>query len=212
MQVPLFQQVINEQALQSEMIASQMQAAHATTIQPISGDSNSHHPATTGVIPTARFYNTLPNSSRSAFPPPTSKSNSAHSRNAPPPSGSEDNGGMETESEAETDDEGNNSELGEFPAFDKCQLKAKEQWLQDRKRGGTKPCTQRQRKHDNNLNRGLLADIDEKHWPLISNAIEIYTSLILDEDPLGLEPAKSRARIAMQQASAEDGTLHLKPN
>ncbi|KAF8599339.1 hypothetical protein BDV93DRAFT_560423 [Ceratobasidium sp. AG-I] len=34
----------------------------------------------------------------------------------------------------------------------------------------------------------------------------------MDEDPLGLEPAKARARVAMRQASEEDGKLLLKPN
>jgi hypothetical protein len=109
-------------------------------------------------------------------------------------------------------DESDDSELGDFPAFDKRRAKAKESRLQDRRNGHTGQRTQRQRKYDNNLNRGSLEDIDLKHRPLVSQAIEIFVSLLLDEDPLGLQPAKKMARAAMRQASEEDGKLTLKPN
>lgn len=174
-------------------------------IEPTPASTTSRRTLPDHILPMARFYNTLPDFTRSSGLLAIGESTPMHSRATLYLY-------TENESESETDNKGDDSEPGEFPAFDKRRLKAKDQRLQDRKsrRPGTR--TQRKRKQDNNLNRGLLADIDEKHRPLVSNAIEIYTSLVLDEDPLGLEPAKARARVAMRQASTEDGTLRLKPN
>ncbi|KAF8594042.1 hypothetical protein BDV93DRAFT_565837 [Ceratobasidium sp. AG-I] len=144
--VPSFQQVVNTRALQNEMIASQMRAAHIQAVEP-----------------------------RNASP----------SRNFEYNNGDDNN--SEDESDARTEGEDDDSEPGEFPKFDRRRLRARERRLKDQKS-----------RH--------------KHRPLVSNAIKKYISITLDEDPLGLEPAKARAQVAMRQASEEDGKLLLKPN
>ncbi|KAF8599338.1 hypothetical protein BDV93DRAFT_560422 [Ceratobasidium sp. AG-I] len=136
--VPSFQRVVNTRALQNEMIASQMRAAHIQAVEP-----------------------------RNASPSRDFEYNNGDDNNS------------EDESDARTEGEDDDNEPGEFPKFDRRRLRARERRLKDQKsRHGLR--TQRERKHDNNLNRGSLADIDEEHRPLVSNAIEKYISITLD--------------------------------
>lgn len=112
------------------------------------------------------------------------------------------------ESESNASNDSDDSEPGDFPALNQHRIKTKEQRRREREVSNTGPRTKKQRKRDDNLNRGSLADIHPDHQPLVSNAIDIYSR----SGPLGLEPAKPLARIAMRRASADDGTLLLKPN
>ncbi|KAF8608548.1 hypothetical protein BDV93DRAFT_504117 [Ceratobasidium sp. AG-I] len=85
--------------------------------------------------------------------------------------------GSQSGSDLNSDNESDDSEPGEFPAFDKRRIKAREKRREERRISTTRPRTQHQRKHDNNLNRGSLADIHLDHQPIVTQAIEIYTAM-----------------------------------
>ncbi|KAF8596892.1 hypothetical protein BDV93DRAFT_562836 [Ceratobasidium sp. AG-I] len=185
------------------MVASQMNSARPMQSQVALTSATSYQP------PPEHPFTACLLSEPLDTPPSTSLRSSqiTHPRllSGPPPD-------LTPEPDSDSSNESDDSEPGEFPAFDKRRIKTKEQRRRERETSSTRPRTQRQRKRDNNLNRGSLSDIDPKHQPLVSEAIEIYTAILLEMDPLGLEPAKPLARIAMRQASADDGTLLLKPN